>query len=118
MDDRARVPSIDLALLTDAVARWQALVRARREQFERLRVEPADPGAYWRTRSRNYYSAVRQRTEPDPFVRAVLEACREAESRDDAAQGDRGGATAGHGPGRGRGVRSSRACPSRSAAVA
>jgi 2-polyprenyl-3-methyl-5-hydroxy-6-metoxy-1,4-benzoquinol methylase len=83
MDDRARVPSIDLALLTDAVARWQALVRARREQFERLRVEPADPGAYWRTRSRNYYSAVRQRTEPDPFVRAVLEACRDAESRDD-----------------------------------
>jgi 2-polyprenyl-3-methyl-5-hydroxy-6-metoxy-1,4-benzoquinol methylase len=82
MDDRARNSSADLALLTDAVARWQALVRARRQQFERLRVEPADPAAYWRTRSRNYYSAVRQRTDPDPFVRAVLEACREAESLD------------------------------------
>ncbi len=82
MDDRDPVPSADLALLTDAVARWQVLVRARREQFERLRVEHADPGAYWRTRSRNYYAAVRQRTEPDPFVRAVLEACREAESVD------------------------------------
>ena len=81
MEDHDPALSADLALLTDAVARWQALVRARREQFERLRVEPADPGAYWRTRSRNYYAAVRQRTGPDPFVRAVLDACREAESQ-------------------------------------
>jgi 2-polyprenyl-3-methyl-5-hydroxy-6-metoxy-1,4-benzoquinol methylase len=70
------------ALLWDAVSRWEALVRARREQFERLRSTAADPADYWRRRSRNYYEAVRGRTTPDPFVAAVIAACREAESLD------------------------------------
>jgi len=73
---------VEETLLWDAVARWQALVRLRREQFERLRSETPDPEDYWRRRSANYYGAVRARREPDAFVRAVMDACRDAEAHD------------------------------------
>ncbi len=70
------------ALLWDAATRWQALVGARREQFERLRTESPDPAAYWRRRAPSYYAAVRASTGPDAFIRAVLAACSESEAFD------------------------------------
>lgn len=69
-------------LLWDAAARWRALVRARRAQFERLRTDGPDPAAYWRRRAPSYYAAARARTGLDAFVRAVLAACDESESVD------------------------------------
>lgn len=54
----------------------------RREQFERLQPEKPDPQDYWRRRGRNFFETVRARRDPGEFVRAVLQACEEAESQD------------------------------------
>jgi 2-polyprenyl-3-methyl-5-hydroxy-6-metoxy-1,4-benzoquinol methylase len=66
-----------------AVARWEALVRRRREQFERLRGDnrAADSDAYWRRLVGKYYQAVRGgrgSTGAGPIVRAALAACEAA----------------------------------------
>jgi 2-polyprenyl-3-methyl-5-hydroxy-6-metoxy-1,4-benzoquinol methylase len=73
---------LDPSVLWDAVARWQALVRSRRAQFERLQRDRPDPQDYWRRRGPNFFEAVRARRDPGEFVRAVLAACEEAEAHD------------------------------------
>ena len=75
-------PIVGPELLWDAVARWGAMVRLRREQFERLRVDRPDPEEYWRRRALNYFGAVRARHDPGEFVRRVVAACQDAESHD------------------------------------
>ncbi len=74
-------PIVGPELLWDAVARWSAMVRLRREQFERLRVDRPDPRDYWQRRALNYFDAVRTRHDPGEFVRTVIAACQDAESR-------------------------------------
>ena len=69
-------------LLWDAVARWRTMVRLRREQFERLRVDRPDPQDYWRRRALNYFGAIRARHDPGEFVHRVVAACQDAESHD------------------------------------
>ncbi len=73
-------PVVDPALLWDAVARWSAMVRLRREQFERLCVDRPDPRDYWQRRALNYFEAIRTRHDPGEFVRTVVAACQDAES--------------------------------------
>ena len=75
-------PIVGPELLWDAVARWSAMVRLRREQFERLRVDRPDPRDYWQRRAHSYFEAVRTRHDPGEFVRMVVAACQDAESHD------------------------------------
>jgi len=89
LSDRAHHPFVSDAdpapwsVPQSAVARWEALVRRRREQFERLRGDnrAGDPDAYWRRRVGNYYEAVRGgrgSAGAGPIVRAALAACERA----------------------------------------
>ncbi len=75
-------PALDPGILWDALARWRALVRLRREQFQRLEADPPDPQDYWRRRAGNYFDAVRSRQDPGQFVHAAIAECQDAEAHD------------------------------------
>jgi SAM-dependent methyltransferase len=77
-EDREVGRTVDVRLLWDAVGRWQALVRLRRLQFERILAggPPRDADDYWRRRARNFGEAVRRRPSHGPVVETVLAACR------------------------------------------
>jgi hypothetical protein len=65
------------------IERWRALVRLRRDQFERLRgrTPGRDADDYWRRRVANYYGASRTLGDDRDLVRIVRAACEAAAAR-------------------------------------